>query len=91
MAVKTISAASAMKDGNMDTKKLIKFFSEFWSIKESKIDNDLILNDENLENHSSVRFYQFIAALESNFDVVVTDIENVFTFGDLIKNISQRK
>jgi hypothetical protein len=75
----------------MDVEELMKFFSEFWDIDESEIDNDLILNDENLENHSSVRFYQFIAALESNFDVVVKNFEDIFTFGDLIKNIVSKK
>jgi len=89
--VKITYAVFVMKDGNMEIKKLIKFFSEFWGIKESEIDNDLILNDENLENHSSVRFYQFISALESNFDVVIKNIENIFTFGDLIKNIMPKK
>jgi acyl carrier protein len=71
----------------MNRKELIGFFSEFWGIEDSKIKDDLILNDENLHNHSSVRFYQFIAALESNFDVRIENINNVITFGDLSKNI----
>jgi hypothetical protein len=71
----------------MEREKLIKFFAEFWRIAPNKIDDKLILNDENLDNHSSVRFYQFIAAVESNFDVVVKNVEEIFTFGDLIKNI----
>ncbi len=82
-----MSAVSATRDGNMEKRKIIKFFSEFWGVKDSEINDDLILDDKNLQNHSSVRFYQFIAALESNFDVVVKNIENVFTLGDLIKNI----
>ena len=76
----------------MEKEKIIKFFSEFWKIKESNINESLILNDENLKNHSSVRFYQFIAALESNLDVTVKNVENIFTLGDLINNIvSKRK
>lgn len=71
----------------MEKARLIKFFSEFWDMEDSKINDDLILDDEHLNNHSSVRFYQFIAALESNFDVRVKNLENIFRFGDLIKNI----
>lgn len=73
----------------MEKRKLIKFFSEFWNIKESEIKNDLILNDENLHNHSSVRFYQFISALESNLNIKIKDLGEIFTFGDLIKNIEE--
>ena len=75
----------------MEKAKLIKFFSEFWGIKESEINNDLVLDDENLHNHSSVRFYQFIAALESNFDVRLENINSIMTFEDLYKNIKSIK
>jgi hypothetical protein len=75
----------------MNKTELIKFFSEFWNIEKSQIKEDLILNDENLNNHSSVRFYQFISALESNLNVRVDNIETIFTFGDLIKNIVSKK
>lgn len=74
----------------MEKAKIIKFFSEFWEIKPSEVNDNLILDDKNLQNHSSVRFYQFIAALESNFDVIVKNIENVLTLGDLIKNIAPK-
>ena len=66
----------------MDSRELIKFFSEFWNIKEEEINGNLKLDDENLNNHSSVRFYQFIAALESNFNIIIEDIESITTFGD---------
>ena len=56
-------------------------------MEESEISDDLALNDETLNNHSSVRFYQFIAALESNFNIKIKNIGEIFTFGDLIKNI----
>jgi len=91
MAPRTISVVFAMKDGKMERAKLIQFFSEFWGLEKNKINEDLTLNDETLSNHSSVRFYQFIAALESNFDIKVKNFENIFTFGDLIKNITSKK
>ena len=91
MALKITSVVFAKKDGKMKKEKLIEFFSEFWGIEYTKINDDLVLSDENLNNHSSVRFYQFIAALESNFNVKIKDIESVFTFGDLIKNIVLKK
>jgi acyl carrier protein len=75
------------RDGKMEKIKLIQFFSEFWGIKESEIKDNLELNDENLHNHSSIRFYQFIAALESNFNVRIDNINNIITFEDLYRNI----
>lgn len=87
MALKTTFVVFARKDGEMEKVRLIKFFSEFWGIEKSKIKDDLILDDEHLHNHSSVRFYQFIAALESNFDLKIKDIGSILTFRDLIKNI----
>ena len=72
----------------MERAKLIQFFSEFWGIKKSEIRDNLELNDENLHNHSSVRFYQFIAALESNFDIKIDNINSIITFEDLYRNIN---
>jgi acyl carrier protein len=90
MAQKIMCVVFVRKNGKMEKTKLIKFFSEFWGLKSSEINDNLILNDENLHNHSSVRFYQFISALESNFDVTVNNVEDIFTFGDLIKNIADK-
>lgn len=75
----------------MDKKELIQFFSEFWKIESSKINEDLKLDDEMLNNRTSIRFYQFIAAIESNFDVKVTNLNNLNTFGDILKNIKSTK
>jgi len=74
----------------MNKKELIHFFSDFWKIDISKINNNLELNDEELNNQSSVRFYQFIAAIESNFNVEIRDIHKINTFEDLIKNIVKK-
>jgi acyl carrier protein len=74
----------------MKKQNLIKFFSEFWKIDPSNIKDSLCLDDTSLKNQSSVRFYQFIAALESNFNVKIDDINNINTFGDLFKNLSSK-
>lgn len=71
----------------MNMKELIQFFSDFWKIDVSQINDDLKLDDKTLNNPSSVRFYQFIAAVESNFDVRITNINKIKTFSDLFKNI----
>lgn len=71
-------------------KKLINLTSEFWSIPASKIKNSLKLDDETLNNNSSIRFYQYIAAIESNLDVKVKNINKIQTFQDLVKNISSQ-
>ncbi len=71
----------------MERSELVSFFSEFWNIESSKIHDALKLNDETLENQSSIRFYQFIAALESNYNVKVQNLNTILTFGDLLRNI----
>ena len=71
----------------MERNELISFFSEFWKIDSSHIHNNLKLNDEILKNQSSIRFYQFIAALESNYNVKIKNLNTILTFGDLIKNV----
>ena len=75
----------------MNKKELIQFFSDFWNIDISKINDKLELNDKTLNNQSSIRFYQFIAAIESNFDVKIKDINKIIKFGDLIKDIMENK
>jgi len=71
----------------MERDELISFFSDFWKIDRSHIHDDLKLNDEILKNQSSIRFYQFIAALESNYDVKIKNLNTILTFGDLIENL----
>ncbi|MBS3175253.1 hypothetical protein J4440_05205 [Candidatus Woesearchaeota archaeon] len=71
----------------MEKEELILFFSEFWNMDKKDISDNLKLDSENLKNLSSIRFYQFIAAIESNFNVSVSNINNIITFQDLWKNI----
>ena len=67
----------------MKKKDLIAFFSEFWEINSSKIKDSLRLDNTDLENQSSFRFYQFIAAVESNFGIKLSNINDIETFRDL--------
>lgn len=71
----------------MDRSELVSFFSEFWNIDSSRVNDQMKLNDETLKNQSSIRFYQFIAALESNYNVKVQNLTMILTFGDLVKNV----
>ena len=64
-----------------------KFFSEFWKVDVDKITDKLRLDDNSLEDQNSVRFYQFIAALESNLDITIKNVHKIVTFGDLLKSI----
>lgn len=74
----------------MDKKKFFRFFAEFWEIKESDVNEEIKFDDEDLRNNSSVRFYQFIAALESNFDVKVNNVAEIFTIKNLMDNITDK-
>ena len=71
----------------MERRELVSFFSEFWKIDSSQINDEMELNDQILKNQSSIRFYQFIAALESNYNVKVQNLNKILTFGDLINNL----
>ena len=76
-----------MAGEQMERIELIRFFSEFWKIDSSQIHDNMKLNDETLQNQSSIRFYQFIAALESNYNVKVKSLGKISTFGDLVNNL----
>jgi hypothetical protein len=71
----------------MDKEKLLEFFAEFWNIKKSELKEGIRLSSEDIESFSSVRFYQFIAAIESNFDVKVNNINKINTLFDLLNNV----
>lgn len=75
----------------MDKEDLKDFFAEFWSIDKSEITDDLRIDDTTLKNQSSIRFYQFIAAIESNFDVRVKDVKNIQTFNDLLESLGDKQ
>jgi len=70
--------------------KLNQFFAKFWEIDASKIKDNLELDNEFINNYNSLRFYQFIAAIESNFNVKITNLSEIYTFGDLIKNLKDK-
>jgi hypothetical protein len=63
------------------------FCAEFWEIDRSKLNDQMKFSDKILNDNSSFRFYQFVAALESNFGVQVSDVNNVESFGELYRKI----
>ena len=71
----------------MDRKDLVRLFSDFWQVDPSEVTDGLRLTSEGLKNHSSIRFYQFVAAVESNFNVKVRNLNRILTFKDLLDNI----
>ena len=88
MEKKTISVQIAMLDGKMNKKELKSFFSEFWKIEIDSLKDETLLNNETIKDLNSIRLYQFYAAVESNFDVRIKNIENIKSFKDLLDNIS---
>ena len=60
----------------MEKKELIVFVSNFWKIPISEVSPELSFDSQNLKDFSSIRFYQFMAALESNFSIKITNLEN---------------
>jgi acyl carrier protein len=81
-------AQIASTGGEMDKKEIIKLFSEFWEIDEAKVTTSLKLNDPSLKDQNSIRFFEFIAAVESNFNVRVKNLSRIATVGDLLDNIT---
>ncbi|MBI2138991.1 acyl carrier protein [Candidatus Woesearchaeota archaeon] len=72
----------------MKKEQLRQFFSKFWDVPLERVTESLALDDTALADYSSVRFYQFIAALESRFGVRVEHLENVVTFGSLLESVA---
>lgn len=73
----------------MNKNKLKEFFSEFWQIDSHLVKDELKLNSENLKSFNSIRTYQFFAAVESNFNVSIHNIEKIRTFKDLHDNLCE--
>lgn len=72
-------------------KKIIKLASDFWGVPISQIVDSFAFDDKHIDgNISSVRFFQFIAAIESNFDVKVKDTHKIRTFEDLMHSIEEK-
>ncbi|NQV08821.1 hypothetical protein HQ529_03140 [Candidatus Woesearchaeota archaeon] len=75
----------------MNEQELIKFFSDFWGIEESKINNSLKLDDTSLHEQTSIKLYQFFADVESKFNIKFNDITQILTFGNLVKSIKENE
>ncbi len=70
----------------MDEKELKKFTAEFWKIPLPSIKPELELDDKNLNNQDSLRFFEFISEIEKKFKVRVENINQIKTFNDLKNN-----
>ncbi len=75
----------------MDKVDFIEFCAEFWQIDRSEIRDEMQLDDTNLPNNSSIRFYQFIAMLEAKFGLHVQNINSISTFGDLYLDLTKSR
>ena len=87
MGKKIISALLVSVDGKMEKTKLIDFFAEFWGMNNSEINDFLKIDNQSLKDYNSIRFFQFIAAVESNFNVKIKNIDKISNFGDLFNNL----
>lgn len=87
MEQKIIFVQLVSMDGKMEKAQLINFFAEFWKVNKSEISDSLKIDSEVLENYSSIRFFQFIAAVESNFGVKIENLDKIFNFEDLFNNL----
>ena len=65
--------------------EIIRFSADFWQINPSTIHESLRLDDRDLPNNTSIRFFLFMAELESNFGMKIENAFEIMTFGDLFK------
>ena len=73
----------------MDQEQLRHFCAQFWQVELSRISLDLRLDDPCLPHNTSIRFYQFIAALERQFKVRVNNIDTIITFGNIFQGLER--
>lgn len=71
----------------MDTSSLFSFFAKFWNVDPKIISREMTLDDRNLPQNSSIRFYLFMAAIEKEFKVTLDEVHTIMTFGDLCDRI----
>jgi len=71
----------------MDRDRVLSFIAAFWEMPESDVADGVELSEKDIPGLTSVRFFEFIAAIEAEFDVKVANIEKVLTVGDLIENM----
>ena len=65
--------------------EIIKFSADFWQIDPLTIHESLRLDDRDLPNNTSIRFFLFIAQVESHFGMKIENAFEIMTFGDLFK------
>ena len=65
--------------------EIIQFSADFWQIDPSTIHESLRLDDRDLPNNTSIRFFLFMAQVESHFGMRIENAFEIMTFGDLFK------
>ena len=68
---------------------IIIFFSEFWQMDIASFTLDIKFDNKEIDNFTSLRFLQFIAAIESNFDFKFDSINELTSMRDLVKIINE--
>ena len=68
---------------------IIIFFSEFWEMDVDSITLDTKFDNKEIDNFTSLRFLQFVAAIESNFDFKFNSINELSCIRDLVKIINE--
>ena len=68
---------------------IIIFFSEFWEMDPDSITLATKFDNKKIDNFTSLRFLQFIAAIESNFDFKFKSINELTSMRDLVKVINE--
>jgi holo-[acyl-carrier protein] synthase len=64
----------------MNDGKLRELVAQFWNISLNEVDDQLVFDATRLRGISSIRFYRFIAAVESNFGVRIVDPAAITTY-----------
>lgn len=72
----------------MKREEVVEFFSKFWKIDKSKIADSMKLDSTTLKGNVSIKLYQFFAEVEEKFNVNLSDVNEITTFGDIMKKIS---
>jgi acyl carrier protein len=72
----------------MERKQLEEFTNAFWKLENGRISDSLKFDDSDLSDFSSIRFFQFLTAIEANFDLELEDVASIHTFRDLVKRVS---
>jgi holo-[acyl-carrier protein] synthase len=67
----------------MDENTLRQLVAQFWQLDPAAVAEDLAFNEATIRTMSSIRFYRFVAAVEGNLGVRLSDPAAITTYGAL--------